>query len=150
MEANGVLTKFHGIAVHDCWKSYWNYNITHAVCCAHLLRELTGIEENYAGQIWATKFKKLLLEMKRIKEKAAQAGKSVLSYYHLHKFSINYDNGENLQSLYIEKELKTKIQYDEFFGANVILVSGYRKEVSKELYVKLNDVFENKTVNSFS
>ena len=92
MEANGVLNKFRGVAVHDCWKSYWKYDITHAVCCAHLLRELTGIEENYAGQIWATKFKELLLKMKRIKEKAIQAEKSKLSYYHLHKFDINYDS----------------------------------------------------------
>ena len=92
MEANGVLPKFDGIAVHDCWKSYWNYNITHAVCCAHLLRELTGIEENYPNQIWATKFKEFLLDMKRIKEKAVQAEKSKLSHYHLHKFDIKYDS----------------------------------------------------------
>jgi len=92
MEDNGVLTKFHGIAVHDCWPSYWKYNITHAVCCAHLLRELTGIEENYTEQIWATKFKELLLEMKRIKDKALHAEKSELSYYHLHKFDIRYNS----------------------------------------------------------
>ena len=92
MEANGVLPEFHGIAVHDCWKSYWKYNITHAVCCAHLLRELVGIEENYADQIWATKFKGLLLEMKNIKDKALLSEKSELSYYHLHKFNIKYDS----------------------------------------------------------
>ena len=92
MKDNGVLNKFHGIAVHDCWPSYWKYDITHAVCCAHLLRELTGIEENYAEQIWAIKFKELLLEMKRAKEKAVQAEKSELSYYHLHKFDIKYDS----------------------------------------------------------
>ena len=92
MNANGVLDKFHGIAVHDCWKSYWNYDITHAVCCAHLLRELTGVEENYPNQIWATKFKELLLEMKKVKEKAVQAEKSELSHYHLRKFDIKYDS----------------------------------------------------------
>jgi len=27
MEANGVLNKFLGVAVHDCWKSYWKYDI---------------------------------------------------------------------------------------------------------------------------
>jgi len=92
MEANGVLTEFHGIAVHDCWKSYWKYEITHAVCCAHLLRELVGIEENYTDQIWATKFKGLLLEMKKIKDKAVLTEKSELSYYHLHKFDIKYNS----------------------------------------------------------
>jgi transposase len=49
-EANDVLPKFHGIATHNCWKSYWNYDTTHTVCCAHLLRELTGIEENNPGK----------------------------------------------------------------------------------------------------
>jgi len=62
------------------------------VCCAHLLRELTGIEENYTEQIWATKFKELLLEMKRIKDKALHAEKSELSYYHIHKFDIKYNS----------------------------------------------------------
>ena len=38
MEQCGVLAEFQGIAVHDCWASYWNYpDIQHAVCCAHLL-----------------------------------------------------------------------------------------------------------------
>ena len=47
MEQCGVLPEFKGIAMHDCWASYWNYSdIQHAVCCAHLLRELTGVDEN--------------------------------------------------------------------------------------------------------
>lgn len=90
MNDNGVLPVFHGIAMHDCWKSYWKYDVTHAICCAHLLRELTGIEENDPEQKWATKFKELLLEMKKVKDKALVAGKSALSYYHLHKFDSNY------------------------------------------------------------
>lgn len=92
MEAGGVLPVFQGIAVHDCWASYWKYDgITHAVCCAHLLRELTGVEENHPEQKWATAFKNLLLEMKKVKEKAVDAGKDILSYYHLHKFDKLYD-----------------------------------------------------------
>ena len=91
MDDNGVLPAFQGIAMHDCWKSYWKYGVMHAVCCAHLLRELTGIEENDPNQKWATKFKELLLEMKKVKDKALLAGKSELSYYHLHRFDINYN-----------------------------------------------------------
>ena len=35
MEQCGVLPEFKGIAMHDCWASYWNYpDIQHAVCCA--------------------------------------------------------------------------------------------------------------------
>ena len=92
MEQCGVLTDFGGIAVHDCWASYWNYkDVEHAVCCAHLLRELTGITENYPGQTWAKQFIDLLLEMKKVKDKAVSSGKEELSYYHLHKFDKKYD-----------------------------------------------------------
>lgn len=82
MEQCGVLPLFHGIAMHDCWASYWNYtDIQHAVCCAHLMRELTGIVENYPEQKWASAFIDLLLEMKKVKDKAIEAGKESLSYY---------------------------------------------------------------------
>ncbi|WP_157047771.1 IS66 family transposase [Cellulosilyticum ruminicola] len=37
---------------------------THTVCCAHLLRELTGIKENHPEQTWASKMIKMLLDMK--------------------------------------------------------------------------------------
>jgi hypothetical protein len=36
---------FKGVAVHDGWKPYNVYDCDHALCNAHLQRELTGIEE---------------------------------------------------------------------------------------------------------
>jgi len=92
MEAGGVLPSFSGIAVHDCWVSYWKYPDTvHAVCCAHLLRELVGVEENYPQQKWATAFKELLLAMKAVKEKLKANGKETLSRYYRDKFDRLYD-----------------------------------------------------------
>ena len=92
MEQCGVLSEFKGIAMHDCWASYWNYpDVQHAVCCAHLLRELTGIDENHPEQKWASAFIDLLLEMKKVKDKAVEKGKDSLSYYHYHKFDKKYD-----------------------------------------------------------
>ena len=92
MEQCGVLPEFKGIAMHDCWASYWNYpDIQHAVCCAHLLRELTGIDENHPDQKWASAFIDLLLEMKKVKDKAVEKGKDSLSCYHYHKFDKKYD-----------------------------------------------------------
>ena len=88
----GVLPEFKGIAMHDCWASYWNYpDVQHAVCCAHLLRELTGIDENHPEQKWASAFIDLLVEMKKVKDKAIEKGKDSLSYYHYHKFDKKYD-----------------------------------------------------------
>lgn len=64
MDASGVLLEFHGTAVHDCWSPYFEYiNVRHSLCCAHIIRELTGIYENY-GQDWAKKLIKLLVDTK--------------------------------------------------------------------------------------
>ena len=59
--------------------------------CAHLLRELTGIDENHSEQKWASAFIDLLLEMKKVKDKSVEKGKDFLSYYHYHKFDKKYD-----------------------------------------------------------
>lgn len=104
MEAAGILPNYHGIIVHDCWVSYWKYpDCIHAICCAHLLRELNGVEENHPEQTWAGKFKELLLEMKRVKDKTLLQDKDVVSYYHLHKFDKQYD--EIIKTAYEENPL---------------------------------------------
>jgi transposase len=52
LEDLGVLNTFKGIVMHDCWTSYFKLSATHALCNAHLLRELRGLAEHH-GQIWA-------------------------------------------------------------------------------------------------
>lgn len=92
MDAADVLPHARGIIVHDCWGSYWKYqDVTHAICCAHLLRELNGVIEIHPEQTWAAKFKKLLLDMKKVRDKALLSDKDEVSYYHRHKFDMEYD-----------------------------------------------------------
>ena len=92
MNSSGVLPYFRGIAVHDCWMSYWKYSgVTHAICCAHLLRELTGVMENHPKQSWAEKMKRLLLRMKKARDTTVASGKENLSYYYLHGFDVAYN-----------------------------------------------------------
>lgn len=50
MDEGGVLPAFHGVAIHDCWAPYWKYDMEHGICCAHLLRELNGVQENHPQQ----------------------------------------------------------------------------------------------------
>jgi transposase len=58
-----ILPNFSGIGVHDCWESYFTFpGMKHAVCNAHILRELTGIIENNESK-WGLKMRELLLEM---------------------------------------------------------------------------------------
>lgn len=91
MTEMGILPEFSGVAIHDCWGSYWKFPVSHAICCAHLLRELNGVIENHPQQTWAKSFKDLLLRMKKLKEKAISKGKTELSYYHLHNIEMQYD-----------------------------------------------------------
>ena len=102
MEDIGCLLQFHGILIHDCRAPYWKHPsiITHAICCARLLRELTGAEENHPDYTWPTKFKELLLEMKTARDRGAEAGDTGLSYYYQQKFSKLYD--EIIETAYAE------------------------------------------------
>ena len=73
-----------------CWKPYWKYDITHGVCCAHLLRELLGVQENQPEPL-AADFSALLMHMKRRKEGAIAEGKDDLEPDILGGISSSYD-----------------------------------------------------------
>ncbi len=74
MDAAGVLPGFGGVAVHDGWAPYWRYqDIRHALCGAHLLRELEAIAEG-PGQGWAAGMAELLCDVKLAGDRARAAG----------------------------------------------------------------------------
>lgn len=109
MQEANFLPYYVGTIVHDCWASYWKFDgLEHAVCCAHLLRELTGITESYPAQNWPVQIKELLLHMKKVKERAISQGKDMLSYYHRHKFSVKYD--QYLQEATEQNQIAPKAQ----------------------------------------
>jgi transposase len=59
------------VFVHDCWKSHFQTDVqTHQLCTAHLLRELNYLEERYNHR-WPVRFRKLILEGIKLKEKLA-------------------------------------------------------------------------------
>ena len=68
----GILPKFKGTLVHDCWAPYFNnVDIKHALCNAHLLRELNGVIED-TKQVWAAEMGELLRDAnKAVKESAS-------------------------------------------------------------------------------
>ena len=78
MDAAGVLPAFTGIGVHDCWKPYWCYDIEHALCCAHVIRELTGVHEAVPAQTWAPKLATVLLKMNAAVNAAKNSGRHEL------------------------------------------------------------------------
>jgi hypothetical protein len=90
-DAGGVMPEYEGIAVHDCWKPYFGYDkCVHALCNAHLLRELNALIEQ--KQTWAMEMKMLLLEMKEVVERYKSDDKTELSRYFRHKFKDKYQS----------------------------------------------------------
>ncbi len=82
MDEIGILPAFRGTSVHDGWSAYsYYYQCRHSLCGAHLLRELTYIEESHLHQRgqWAAPMAQLLLEMKAAVEGARGAGRSALT-----------------------------------------------------------------------
>ena len=91
MDAIGILPKRTGWCIHDYWKAYLRYlQAKHALCNAHLLRELTYLVENYQ-QIWAEAMLKLLREIQKAVVAAKAVGQDALSSEQLADFQNRYD-----------------------------------------------------------
>jgi len=77
MQAAGVLPHFTGVAVHDAWAPYDTYtDATHALCGAHVLRELTAVIDlaPVGPFCWAQQAHDALLDLKTLTDTAADAG----------------------------------------------------------------------------
>lgn len=91
--AGGVLKNFRGVAVHDCWGSYYKEEfkgITNAVCGAHIDRELEGVIQN-KSQRWAVSMKKLLSSLYETKRKLQEKGLHYAPQELVNEYSQKYD-----------------------------------------------------------
>ena len=74
LDSPSLLDQFTNWAIHDCWASYFSFtNCKHGLCGAHLLRELTALDEKDAH--WAVCFRRYLLTLYHLSEQ----GKGVLN-----------------------------------------------------------------------
>jgi transposase len=82
MKAAGILPFFTGIAVHDAWKPYDTFkNIAgHALCGAHVLRELVAVTETGTDldRAWAQQAIDALLALDQAAEAARAAGQAAI------------------------------------------------------------------------
>ena len=76
MDAIGVLQNYKGTLVHDRFSSYFSYPCEHSLCNAHILRDLTYVEERF-NAIWAKQIKALLIRANKRKQKDP----TITSYY---------------------------------------------------------------------
>ena len=73
-----LLPGFAGTAVHDAWAPYLKYPCRHALCNAHLLRELIGLQE-VTPQPWITRLLRFLRGLKQRVERSKAAGRTGFS-----------------------------------------------------------------------
>jgi len=67
LDSFAILPEFLGRLVHDCWQTYLELPCLHALCLAHILRELIFIHEE-CDQAWAKSLVDLLLDMNKKRE----------------------------------------------------------------------------------
>ena len=62
IDSIGIVPRYGGVIIHDCWASYFSYqHCGHGLCGSHLMRELTFVIESN-GYAWAKNMKRLLRE----------------------------------------------------------------------------------------
>lgn len=90
IDAAAVLPTYEGVAMHDGWKPYRNYEACdHALCNGHHLRELQAATE--AGHSWPAAMSALLLDAKGWVERAQEAGEGSLDSKLLARFESDYE-----------------------------------------------------------
>jgi transposase len=89
IEEHGILPKRMATAVHDCWGPYWGLDCEHALCNAHLLRELTFLHET-TRQRWPKRMIGLLIRARDRCEAARQDGRAALSEWHIRRIFKDY------------------------------------------------------------
>lgn len=72
--AHGILPKRLGVLIHDCWAPYWKIEGVHALCNAHLLRELVYAKE-VSKQAWPQRMSDFLISANKACETARQQKK---------------------------------------------------------------------------
>jgi transposase len=92
IERTGLFPGFSGVVVHDRLDWYFSYgNATHAVCGAHLVRNLKSVGVVKSQQEWATAMTELLLEMKKAAEAAREKGRKAVYWRDLKAYMKRYD-----------------------------------------------------------
>jgi transposase len=92
MTVAGLLPHFTGVAVHDHWTPYFGFDqATHALCNAHLLRELRYFEEATDGHRWPVKLREVLVDAKQAVAEARTAGQSAVASDRRAELLARYD-----------------------------------------------------------
>lgn len=104
IEAHGILRSRIAVLVHDCWAPYWDLKCVHALCNAHLLRELTFVHES-TGQGWAKRMMGLLrranqrCETARLEDQTALTARQIRWIVKNYKLILAQADADNPQAM---------------------------------------------------
>ena len=109
----GVLPRYSGTVVRGALADYDAYPATHALCGAHLIRELTAVTEQHPDAQWPVQARSALADLAGLAAAAAAQGLTAipaeqaaqpLRQYHLHRTLTLLDRvmfGHNRHSFHI-------------------------------------------------
>lgn len=125
-EAIGVLPAFSGVAVHDRLSCYWRYRFPHAVCNAHLLRDLAAVAELPeregvpSQRPWSEAMAALLIDAKEMAEAARAKGRPALSRRQQRRIGDRFDTiveaalSANPDPLLLGRQKRTPLERQSF------------------------------------
>lgn len=92
MEEAGVLGALSSdtVVVSDFWAPYWRFEVVHAVCGAHLGRELTAAAEVEGQRCWAEPMDRLLSEINATAHRGRAIGGTVFDPSLLASYRARY------------------------------------------------------------
>lgn len=148
MDEAGILPRFSGTVIHDCWSAYWQYSrARHAVCNAHILRELQFfIEQDAKQKAWAQRMRELLLEIKEEVERVRLARRKRLEPDRLADYESQYDEilkegrranprPQQIAETQSEEEGKDKVRQKRAPSLNLVLrLERHKTEVLRFMY----------------
>jgi transposase len=88
----GVLIGYRGIVVHDRLAMYWKLKAKHAICGAHLLRDLAEVAAVATQSSWAAGLAALIVEINAACEDARVRDLKSLAPHQQRRFAARYDN----------------------------------------------------------
>lgn len=91
-QAGAVLPQFKGTVVHDFYRSYLGYECQHALCNAHLLRDLQAVVDRDDSQSWAQRLSQLLVMSHRLVQHVQEQGETTLPQPVLMRIEALYDH----------------------------------------------------------
>jgi hypothetical protein len=129
----GILPGYTGVSVHDRWSSYDDYDCEHALCNAHLLRDLKGLVEN-DNKKWAERMISFLVEAKEMKEAEKISKRTMEKLLHQYDVIVAYGKRNEPQLVIPVKKKRGRIKKPK----SLLLLEDFKKRKDQVLKFLLN------------